>query len=236
MNRQAKAGAASAACMADDLLLHAGAGLAKEELATLAILAEDDDPTAEENYPPLYLMAEAAWLAYEEARVSYHVLTNPDYGWVKEKEKKPSVIVLDFVSVNYKETSGELRWLIPTALDGENVLHTALASLGVPMSFKCIIVGIPKVMALLAPCRLYQPFSLCANEAQWLIGNHCFIPLRWRKEKENPLDTQLVLFAKGNAVILAFRCPTCLEEYKQSYLQGLHAQLHCTQLPQRAIS
>lgn len=111
--------------------LHAAEGsLAKQELLTLAQLPEGTHPTTLPSYPPLYLMAEASWLAYEEARVAHSLLTNANFGWVVSGQQE-QVIVMEFVSVTYR---------YPTGI-----------------------------------------------------------------QKERPLNTQLVLFTKGNAVVLAFR-------------------------------
>lgn len=104
--------------------------LAKQELLTLAQLPEGTHPTTLPSYPPLYLMAEASWLAYEEARVAHSLLTNANFGWVVSGQQE-QVIVMEFVSVTYR---------YPTGI-----------------------------------------------------------------QKERPLNTQLVLFTKGNAVVLAFR-------------------------------
>ena len=94
----------------------AAGSLARQELdgahglPGLAGLQPGSSPTSAAVYPPLYLMVEASWLAYEEAPVVYHVLTDASLGWGVDKGR---AIILDFVSITYSE-AGE--WMLPTAV------------------------------------------------------------------------------------------------------------------------
>ncbi|KAK9797092.1 hypothetical protein WJX73_009221 [Symbiochloris irregularis] len=57
---------------------------------------------------PLYILVEASWLAYEEALVCHHILTDPSYGWSPNRDVRSvsvdSVAIVEFVGVEYYNT------------------------------------------------------------------------------------------------------------------------------------
>ena len=83
------------------MLRHTANQLARDDLKTFAKLPADKLPTDLESYPPIYLMAEASWLAYEDARVAHHILTSDRYNWKVDK-----AMILELVSVDYKYATG----------------------------------------------------------------------------------------------------------------------------------